>query len=264
MKDEPELIHQSLLADWQKADAVRTFLLPCLDFHLTNGQVRKEGLSEFDRKLQQYGKKWLHLPQRASPEVLYIPTSHGGLGFSKLNDLSNTCKIAYAQTVLNSEDKLVQNIAYTDAIKAVKRRLKKNPSNLEITEYFDGKTDGIFDCNSSDVSSNWTKLRIATRRLRTKLLVNWKINNDGALGITQNGNHIKPNKTKRTLRGAIAAHEMKNLRDKPDQGRIFDVSMIRNSSNHYLSRGDFIRFADWRFIHKARLNVLQLNGCRRQ
>ncbi|KYN00856.1 hypothetical protein ALC62_08348, partial [Cyphomyrmex costatus] len=31
-------------------------------------------------------------------------------------------------------------------------------------------------------------------------------------------------------------------------------------SNHFMRGGSFTRFADWRFIHKARLDVLPLNG----
>ncbi|GIX97736.1 reverse transcriptase domain-containing protein [Caerostris darwini] len=32
------------------------------------------------------------------------------------------------------------------------------------------------------------------------------------------------------------------------------------SSSHFITDGKFTRFADWRFIHKARLNLVPLNG----
>ncbi|XP_055947154.1 uncharacterized protein LOC129980796 [Argiope bruennichi] len=33
------------------------------------------------------------------------------------------------------------------------------------------------------------------------------------------------------------------------------------ASSHFITEGAFTRFADWRFIHKARLNLVLLNGC---
>ena len=41
-----------------------------------------------------------------------------------------------------------------------------------------------------------------------------------------------------------------------------DCVANERSSSHFLRTGDFIRFADWRFIHRARLNLLPLNGSR--
>lgn len=52
------------------------------------------------------------------------------------------------------------------------------------------------------------------------------------------------------------------LKCKPDQGKTqacFEKSKV---SCHYLKSGDFIRFCNWRFVHKAHLNLLPLNGCK--
>lgn len=35
-----------------------------------------------------------------------------------------------------------------------------------------------------------------------------------------------------------------------------------SKSSHFVSSGFLTRFADWRFIHRARLNLLPLNACR--
>ncbi|KAH1182028.1 hypothetical protein KIL84_009782 [Mauremys mutica] len=47
---------------------------------------------------------------------------------------------------------------------------------------------------------------------------------------------------------------------KPDQGKAFEVTSKWDSSNHFLPSGSFISFTDWRFIHRARLNCVPLNG----
>lgn len=50
------------------------------------------------------------------------------------------------------------------------------------------------------------------------------------------------------------------MRCKPDQGKTLPCFSKSKVSGHYNRTGDFIRFTDWRFIHKARLNLLKLNG----
>nr|XP_045604827.1 uncharacterized protein LOC123762356 [Procambarus clarkii] len=51
------------------------------------------------------------------------------------------------------------------------------------------------------------------------------------------------------------------LQDKPDQGKVMkQVAKVQASSSIY--DGAYTTFADWRFIHRARLNLLSLNGAR--
>ncbi|XP_011051613.1 PREDICTED: uncharacterized protein LOC105144426 [Acromyrmex echinatior] len=64
------------------------------------------------------------------------------------------------------------------------------------------------------------------------------------------------------LRSAVAEHYANRLLSKPDQSKVFEVSSRSRVSNHFI-RGGFTRFTDWHFIHKARLDVLPLNGARR-
>lgn len=52
------------------------------------------------------------------------------------------------------------------------------------------------------------------------------------------------------------------LKCKPDHGKTQPCSEKSKISGHYLRTGDFIRLGDWRFIRKARLNLLPLNGCK--
>ena len=70
-------ISASLLAPWQKIETVATFLLPCLDLLFGGGEVNKTLLNEADRILQRTVKGWLKPLQRASAEVVFIPSSLG-------------------------------------------------------------------------------------------------------------------------------------------------------------------------------------------
>ena len=44
---------------------------------------------------------------------------------------------------------------------------------------------------------------------------------------------------------------------------IHEITSATNPPNHILRNGDFTRFADWRFIHRARLDCVPLNGSQR-
>jgi hypothetical protein len=67
----------------------------------------------------------------------------------------------------------------------------------------------------------------------------------------------------RFLIRAVGEGFRRRLVQKPDQGKVFDSSLLHPDSNHFVRAGRMIRFCDWRFIHRARLNVLPLNAARR-
>ncbi|XP_077691524.1 uncharacterized protein LOC144275853 isoform X1 [Eretmochelys imbricata] len=61
----------------------------------------------------------------------------------------------------------------------------------------------------------------------------------------------------RTLKAAIHSLYIEALKRKPDQGNAFELTSKWDASNHFLARGGF---ADWRYIHRARLNCVPFNG----
>ncbi|GFR03041.1 retrovirus-related Pol polyprotein from type-1 retrotransposable element R2 [Trichonephila clavata] len=44
------------------------------------------------------------------------------------------------------------------------------------------------------------------------------------------------------------------------KGKAMDCVALSPASTHFLTEGKFTRFADWRFVHKARLNLVPLNA----
>ncbi|XP_033222740.1 uncharacterized protein LOC117176596 [Belonocnema kinseyi] len=65
------------------------------------------------------------------------------------------------------------------------------------------------------------------------------------------------------LRVAVQNHYLDSLLSKKDQGKVYALASVGGASNHFLRNGSFTRFADWRFVHRARLDVLPLTGARR-
>ncbi|KAE9528866.1 hypothetical protein AGLY_012441 [Aphis glycines] len=64
----------------------------------------------------------------------------------------------------------------------------------------------------------------------------------------------------RTIRNTLRLNRSDALIAKSDQGRAVECVAAHPASFHFLADGDFTRFADWRFVHRARLNLVPLNG----
>ncbi|UYV72466.1 hypothetical protein LAZ67_9003254 [Cordylochernes scorpioides] len=169
-------------------------------------------------------KKWLNLLKRASNEVLYIPPSQGGAGLLPFRDRAELSKIAQAFKMLTSKDTNTENLAKIFLKRTVNRKLGRSASGEDMADYLSGRLDQGFDRDGGDVASLWSEARNATRRLRSTLRARWTWDPDR------------------------------------DQGKTFEVTCQSQCSNTFIPAGKYFRFADWRFVHRARLNLLPLNG----
>ncbi|XP_075723824.1 uncharacterized protein LOC142765905 [Rhipicephalus microplus] len=66
----------------------------------------------------------------------------------------------------------------------------------------------------------------------------------------------------RTLREVLARQRDRGLHDLPNQGKVLAGVAADRASSHFMRTGAFTTFADWRFVHRARLKLLPLNGAR--
>ncbi|CAJ0587486.1 unnamed protein product, partial [Mesorhabditis spiculigera] len=256
-------IHNSLLAPWQKADAVKTFILPCIGFHLKNGYVeKKKHLIPFDKKLKKYGKMWLNLPSQASPEVLYLPNEMGGLGFIQTKTLADVMQLVHAVQLLESTDlgPMTAQLLRT----AVQKKIKRAPTDSEVADYLNQKLDGAFETYYADTRNMWTRVRQATGRLvkTDKLDVKWTWAND-KIQLLVLGCGVTKKTCEKMLKGAVHQAQLVHLTAKKSQGKVYNITARQPCSNHFMRDGRFLRFADWRFVHRARLDVVPLNGCKR-
>ncbi|XP_049946524.1 uncharacterized protein LOC126439393 [Schistocerca serialis cubense] len=312
----------SLLAPWQKIDAVRVFLLPRLDFVMRGGAVRKGPLSALDKAVKAAVKSWLFLPQRASTEQLYLALGEGGCGLTPLADAADISTIVHGFRMLHCDDATVRDIAWATLTTAARRRLGRKPSRSDLATYLSGSTEGDLARDGGDIQSLWTRVRNATRRLAprgvtwrwSELLSELQVEVGGRPAIADDAEHggiggvtqpategTAPGTTRhledggdgpqhdddsvgrtantgvehvrvgggakrllsRTLRECLRQRLRHILLRKPDQGKVFECTRESTASNHFIAGGKYTRFADWRFIHRARLGVVPLNGCRR-
>ncbi|XP_068989965.1 uncharacterized protein T26G10.4-like [Neodiprion pinetum] len=265
-------VDESLLTPWQKVETVATFILPRLDFSLRGAHVEKGPLTATDRLAKRLAKSWLNLPQRASAEVVFLPPSRGGCGLLPLADLADVLTIAHTFRMLSAADAVVKGLAWSSLGRAVSRKLGRDPSCYGLAAYLSGSLEDGLARDGGDTSSLWSRARNAARRSAKALGLRWRWSAKlGELAVEIRGSAgrttVVPPRARgqivRRLRAAWAEHYRLRLLGKPDQGKVFEVSSWSRYSNHFLRGGSFTRFADWRFVHRARLDVLPLNGARR-
>ncbi|KOX71975.1 hypothetical protein WN51_03123, partial [Melipona quadrifasciata] len=142
----------------------------------------------------------------------------------------------------------------------------------DVAEYLSGSLEGELGQPSNSRSSFCSGIRSVALKSAKKLGFRWRW--DGArceLSLecpARGGRRVTiPPAAKRQvigrMRAAVAEHYLSTLLNKRDQGKVIDATVRRGVSNHFMRTGRFIRFADWRFVHCARLDVLPVNGARR-
>jgi len=122
--------------------------------------------------------------------------------------------------------------------------------------------EGAFANESPDISNIWIRLRSTTRLLRSKINVFW-VNEDGQMTLCLNGFVLQRGVAEYALRNSIREYYRQKLIAKPEQGKVYEIMSASSPPNYFLRNGGFTRFADWRFIHRARLDCAPLNGSQR-
>jgi hypothetical protein len=273
MLEDIHRVETSRLTDWQKLDAIRTFVLPQVEFTLLTARVKKTAFKEFDSEVKRVSKAALHLPARGSPEIVYLPLHQGGANILPLGDLADICAVTHAFKLLTCPDPAVSTIAWRSVKRAVQRTLADpQVSEEQVAAYLSGAP---LARPSNSFATIWSHARNASSRLSGKISdFKWCWSTElGRLAVNIPMPDLQPDRilvdsaARKTLqsklRRGVQHHYLKNLTAKPDHGKVFLASSADPASNHFIHDGRHTRFCDWRFVHRARNGVLPLNGCLR-
>ncbi|GFW78923.1 uncharacterized protein TNCV_3305221, partial [Trichonephila clavipes] len=118
--------------------------------------------------------------------------------------------------------------------------------------------EGRFAETTNQLANSWTNARSASRRQG----VLWSFS-DGLPTINFGDDKLTPMKRRgimRSLHGHFQLEENTKMLQAPSQGKAMDCVALSPASSHFITDGQFTRFADWRFVHKARLNLVPLTG----
>ena len=99
-----ELIGNSLLAPWQKLDAIRTFVQPCLTYALRAGNPEMQSLDQYRSMLVRTLRDICNLPNRATAAYFFASKRTGGLSFQEPRTECDVQAIVQAVRILASQD----------------------------------------------------------------------------------------------------------------------------------------------------------------
>ena len=260
MTDDIQRIESSLLAPWQKLDAIRTFVQPCLAYALRAGDCRKKSLRRLRSNLVRTARKVCHLPTRATTNYIFADRRAGGLGFIDPNVDADIQTVTQAVRMLSSQDTTTRAMATRELSSVVHRTIHRPPTEDEADAFLSGSMEG--DLSNSGYcgwSTLWSRARGAARRLKVTIRGCFS----GSVSTkSSTGQEIAATTVTTALRAASRETYTSKLLALPDQGKVAR-SLHRdrfNNASSWMSSGSFIRFCDWRFIHRARLNNLPINA----
>ncbi|KAG8239751.1 hypothetical protein J437_LFUL019240, partial [Ladona fulva] len=269
--------NNTTLAPWQRLDAIRTFLLPRLDFHLRIADFPKSTLVETEKKLIEAARAGMFLPMRGSREVAFLPPHLGGAGFFPPTVLKDVVTVSHAYTMLTCRDPFIRDMAWyclRDMVHRKVGRANPEPSNDTLTSFLTGSMENRLGADVGEAASLWSRARRATRSLKKYCGLSWEWNDthhslslrlrhptpaSEVLVIPANQRHL----VFHLIRSTIEEGWRRSLAAQPDQGKVHHAASRHPVSHHFLRDGRHTRFCDWRFIHRARLNLLPLNAARR-
>ncbi|XP_064462363.1 uncharacterized protein LOC135372835 [Ornithodoros turicata] len=223
------------------------------------GCINKTEWKRLDDAMRPLINRTLHVPKSASTDYIHGSSQGGACGIPDAGELSDLCLIDTAYKLVTSPDPAVANLAASALSTAALRRAQTGATAPDLAAYLSG-AGGVFEGPSRGVRNTWTEARKASKRTSVML----EFRNEGP-HLTKGEVTIGPaqrNKVISTLRRQLTATRDNQLRSLPSQGKVLECVALDRSSSHFIRTGMFTRFADWRFIHRARLNLLPLNGAR--
>ena len=255
-----EKIRDSLLAPWQKLDAIRTFIQPCLTYVLRTSPVTRDSLKTYRSKLIDVLRSICHLPKRSSTHYFFADKSVGGLGLQDPFDERHIQSIVHSVKILSATDTLTNNIAKSQLKSVVYRCFHRDPTDDEIDAFLSGSMDGELSNHSRANNSQtlWSRCRIACRAMKVRVR---SVNEKFVISVDNFASSADQKSVAFYLHRHCLKHHEQQFKDLPDQGktaRCFQEN--KTSSTHgWCYDGTGMRFCDWRFIHRARTNTLPTN-----
>ena len=269
-QSELQAIQLSALRPWQKLDAIRTFIFPRLSYHLRASTFpaylvdRKKG--GVDRWTSRAVKRILHLPATASEAYLHTPTHLGGVGLPCARDEQAVLKAAHFLRMATSPDPTVRALTFESLRRLVSQRcLVGAPTIDQLAAFLNGQLPVLQDGRGSIWTPLLTALSFLRRRAGVQVLARGE---SFALSIPSGPQDEEPCCIGEEQRQVIirALHEVMGRRHYDDwkaqanQGKAASLYAAEPSGLDPFSRWSRMRFCDWHFLHRARLNLVPTNA----
>ena len=259
---EAQKILSSALTDWQKIEALNTFVLTKAQYRLRADLVARKWALNLDKTIRKSIKKALRLPRRTTTHLFYTSRKHGGLGVFSIEDSLDVFRATHFYKCLSCPDPTVSGCAWDQLWHTVSKRSGiPEPSDSDI-ESFLNSSPGRGEGGKGDVQSLWSVVRRSLRRLVVAVTVSdHAVSMECPAGSISDGQR---DKVANLLRQQTHQLQLSQLMSCQDQGRPFALVSKSADSNSWIANGKYLSFSDYRFAVKARCNLLPVRSVQRR
>ena len=166
-----EKIEQSLLAPWQKLDAIRTFVQPCLTYAFRSTDPTTKSLQSYCSQLTKTIKSICTLPSRATPHHIFASKQAGGLAFIDPVQENHVQTIDQAVKMLNSQYPTVAAVAKYELRQTVRFATQSDPNPSLVSCFLSNTPDRRLNTIRSRTGSLWTRTHQAMKSIKVSITV---------------------------------------------------------------------------------------------
>lgn len=172
---EVKKIKESLLAPWQMLDAIKLFVLTKLQFAMRTHRMLKKELNILDSQIYEDLREILRVKNSSNRDFFNIPVHLGGVGFNKLTEELDVCRIGHVFQLLRSTCTLTRKLAKDTLIKVIKAKAGANfpTPNETIAKYLNGSMEGQLGAHGTDIQSIFSLVRKTCREFNAKTKLAW-------------------------------------------------------------------------------------------
>ena len=253
-KDITKILRSELLP-WQKLDAIRTFVMSRLDYHLRHCYPYKHQLSAFDLHVRATLKAVFNLSKSTVQELFHQPIANGGLGCTSLHTIAAATQLGHAIQMLNSPDSMVREVAEGQLMEVITKIYVYTPDKGDndretILAFLNNQDVGCLKRKSKktgDVRSLWSELPGNIAWCKTKVVAG-----EGGRYLVQraDGSSLDQTHLIRSIKQHIAERQRDAWKDKADQGK--SVAYQKADSNSFLRGPTRLKTKEVLFAVRAR------------
>ena len=265
-KVDTEKLFQSALADWMKLEAFKQFVVPKLDYALRSTLAHKKWGKELDRFVRRTVKQSLGLPGRVCDAIFYVPIAQGGLGLRSIMDDLGNMMITNAAKMLTSPDPLIRGVAQHSLGCTIRKRFGETEGPEDRWRFLAGELKSATESRRGDVSSIWSRLRGFAKEAGVRLYGGTD-NDSPPTSISIGDRELSGGFRKvllRELRAAKGRSWIQKWTSLAEQGGFAQTISQAPESNYWLRDCRYLRYREFRWAIKARLNLLPVAAHKRK
>ena len=267
-KSELETVCASPLRPWQKIDALKTFVFTKLGYHLRASSMPTQYLERrkggIDRWAARAVKRVLHLPTSASQAYLHTPQHLGGVGLPCARTELAVLQVANFFRMATCPDPVVRNSSLELLRRLVTQRcLVETPTLDQCAAFLNGELSLLQRSRNTLLSPVLASVAYLRKEIGLRVAVSGE---DLALSFClRDGPEWLVTAEVRAqaiswLHQAVGLAFFAAWKAQPNQGKAAPLIASEPSALAPFNRFSSMRFCDWRFLHRARLNLIPTNA----